>query len=748
MTKVTDTFDRADSTSLGANWTEVVGDWAIVSNQCECNDDDGATGYYARHVTDVGSSDMYAEVVTNSTQTDGSSNTGPAVRMRAAANTSYQFTTNLNDSCAFWRIVAGTETQITTFTTAIAVGDRARLEAVGRTLRAKVNDSLVAVTQDTNITDGQRGGLNGYNNVGTDVVRINNFEAGALTDDLVAAYVADWSAQTARVTTATSTPTIPAQVAAGDLVCVVATVRATTSAISAPAGQGWSQVELASGNSLRMYLFAKIWGLGGQTDDTTPDFTKDTGSVGWFTTAFIIRNPLHASRPWTSVGAAIVASGQQSNAAAATATAPSVTHDGSNRTLVRLFSSADDNALATPSEGALIFGGAAYDATDISQAMTIREDVTVATSTGTATVAETVNGNDASNGITLVVAIPTPTVNATASAPLGGSFTGAAVPTVLATLAAPLGGTATLTAVPTVHATLTATLGGTGSATATRTTSATAAAGLGGTGSAMAVRSTSAVASSTFGGTATATAGTTALATAALGGTAAAAATVQRAAVASSSLGGTGTATATRATNATAAGSLGGSASATALVAHPAIAASDFGGSASATATTQRSATTTAPLGGVSAAAATVNHPATAAGSFGFNADAFAGGGAVVNATAAAALGASVGASAAVTHIAQAVAALGGSTNATAIAQHEAVLAALLGGVTTATAQVQRNATALAALGFNAAASVGQDDPNPVHVAFADAVNAVTFDDADGFALTEAVGVRIEEMAA
>lgn len=751
MTKVTDTFDRADSSSLGASWAEVVGDWAIVSNQVECNDDDGATGYYARYETDVGSSDMYAEAVTNSTQTDGSSNAGVAVRMRSGANTSYQFASNLNDSHAFWRIVSGAETQIATFTATLASGDRVRLEAVGRTLRAKINDALVAVAQDTNVTTGQRAGLNGYNNVGTDVVRLNNFEGGALTDDLVAPYVADWSAQTARVTTATSTPTVPAQVAAGDLVCVHAVVRATTSAISAPAGEGWSQVELASGNSLRAYLFAKIWGLGGQTDDTTPDFTKDTGTVGFFTTAFVVRNPKHATAPWTSVSSAIVASGQQSNAAAATATAPSVTHTGNNRTVMRLYASADDNALATPSTGALIFGGASYDATDIAQAMSVVEDITVTTNTGTATVAETVNGNDASNGITLVLAVPSAsTVNATAAAPLGFSAAAVALPTVNATATASLGYVSSLVATPTVNATLTATLGGTATATATRQTSATAAASLGGTATAAAAPQRSAIAAAALGGTATATATPTVQATlaASLGGSASATATRQTFPTAASSLGGTASATATRSISATATGALGGTASAIATRQTSATATALLGGSGTSTAIVTRSATAAANLGGTATATAGVSHAGTASSSLGFHAEAFATDGSVVQATAAAALGGAVAASATTSHIAQAVAALGGSANGAAISRHEAVLAALLGGTTTATGVVRHDAGALAAFGFTAAAVVGADDPNPAHVAFGDPGGFTIRETDGGHRFTEAVGVLFQEAAA
>lgn len=432
MTVVSDNFNRADAGTLGGSWTAIVGTWTIVSNQAECNDDDGGTGYYARYDTDVGGSDMYAEAVTNSTQTSGGSNAGPVVRMRSGATTSYQFTTNLNDSCAFWRVVAGAETQIATFTAAVAAGDTLRLEAIGATLRAKVNGAIVAFTQDTNISDGQRGGLNGYNNVGTDVVRVNDFEAGRITDDPPGgAYVVNWGIHSEGVITP-RTPDLPTNptVAAGDLILVPCVVRDDTQTISPDGTEGWSTIQTATQTGLKQTLFAKVWGLGGQTDDNSPEFSVTSATAGFGLVPVIVRNPQHTTAPWTSVASAIVASGQQSNAASATATAPSVSYTGTHATVMRFFSSADDNALGAPSTGALVFGGANYDTAsgnDFSQACSVQEDITVTTSTGTSTVTETINGNDVSNGITIVIAIPAASVNASAAnAPGAGTANQAA----------------------------------------------------------------------------------------------------------------------------------------------------------------------------------------------------------------------------------------------------------------------------------------------------------------------------------
>lgn len=658
MTAVSDNFNRADSSSLGASWTEVVGDWAIVSNKVQCNDDDGGTGYYARYETDVGSSDMFAQAVTSATQTDGSSSTGLAVRMRAAANTSYQLTTrHAGDTIGNWRIVAGSETQLNFQTgannvsTPIASGDTIRLEVVGSLLRSKVQGALVGLTVDTNITDGQRAGLNGYNNIGTDVVELDDFAGGALAADggLVAPYVVGVSAQVTGTGT-TLTPTVPPVVAAGDLVIAQATCRDAAQTMANPGSEGWAAGENPSQTGLEDRQFAKVWGLGGQTDDTTPSFSIGSGTAGWGVTLTVYRNPAHATAPWTSVASAIVAAGSQTNASSATVTAPSVTHDGTNRTVVRLYSSADDNALNAPSAGALVYGAAAYDSTDgndFAQGSSVRENITVTTNTGTATVTETAVGNDINNGITLVLAIPSAaTVNATLAASLGGTAAATATPDHPATLAASLGGTATATATPDHPATLAAALGGAASATATPDHPAVLAADL--------------------------------------GASAAATAVVTHSATATADLGFTATATATRETAAVASAALGGMATADAVVDHPAALSASLGASAVATATVEHPAAMDAPLGFTAAAEATID-------------------GQPVNAVLDAVLGGTATATAVVEHLATAVAALGGAAAAVATVSHSATAVADLGFVAAATATIPAGA-----------------DPNPTVVRLGD----------------------------
>lgn len=417
MAAVNDNFNRADAATLGAAWTAVTGVWEIVSNRCQNNTDAGSPGYYARFETDVGSSDLFAQAVVTSVQASANSNTGVCLRQRVAANTSYQVTgRHAADTLAFWRIVAGAETQLTPQTGTSTVpavwgsGDTVRGEAVGQLIRAKINGQVVGFAKDATITDGQRVGLNAWNEVGTDVAEVDDWAGGALVADggLVGPYVVGVSDQVTGVAT-TLTPTVPPVVATGDLVVVQGTSRDAAQTMTNPASEGWSSLLSPSQTGLEDVLWAKVWGLGGQTDDTTPTFSIGSGAAGWGATVTVWRNPSHSTLPWTSVAAAVLASASSANASNATVSTPSATHTGTHRTTVRFCSTADDNDVRTNQHGGLVYGGVNYDSTtgnDLSQACSVLEDVTVTTNTGTSTFVEVVNGADVSNGMTIVLGIP------------------------------------------------------------------------------------------------------------------------------------------------------------------------------------------------------------------------------------------------------------------------------------------------------------------------------------------------------
>lgn len=211
-----------------------------------------------------------------------------------------------------------------------------------------------------------------------------------------------------QVTTTTScTPDISAKdVQAGDLVVAHCVSRnSSANAISAPSGEGWSSVSninRAVGTGFVHTIFAKIWGVAGNTDDTTPTFTIGTsGTLGFSVVLSIWRNNKNNSQPWASVSQAIIASAtDNSSAASATPSAPSCswTSQTDKVSYMRIWSTADDNNLGSPSAGTLAYGGTSYHTTtgdDHACGMTWQTGVSGSGSpSGTATLTEASNGND------------------------------------------------------------------------------------------------------------------------------------------------------------------------------------------------------------------------------------------------------------------------------------------------------------------------------------------------------------------
>ncbi len=64
QTTITDDFNRADSDSLGANWTERQGDWDIVSNHLK-NITSAGTANVAHHNTALSSADYFVQALVN-----------------------------------------------------------------------------------------------------------------------------------------------------------------------------------------------------------------------------------------------------------------------------------------------------------------------------------------------------------------------------------------------------------------------------------------------------------------------------------------------------------------------------------------------------------------------------------------------------------------------------------------------------------------------------------------------------------
>lgn len=174
----TDNFNRADSATLGADWT-VVGsntDLGIFSNMVDVT----AIGSHADVQTAATwPNDQYAQVVITATRAAGGDNA--LVRGSTAANTTYgggHYADNeiVYDS-VIWKKVAGTYGTIATNATDIVASDTLYLEVQGTSLLLKVNGTdRVGPSTDTAIASG-RAGLFAHHTA-TNVGLLDTWEGG------------------------------------------------------------------------------------------------------------------------------------------------------------------------------------------------------------------------------------------------------------------------------------------------------------------------------------------------------------------------------------------------------------------------------------------------------------------------------------------------------------------------------------------------------------------------------------------
>jgi hypothetical protein len=149
----TDDFNRADSSTLGAGWVEVSGDWSIVSSRLSA----GAAGgtIILRAAGAMASSDHYAQVTIATTAA-----VSHGVWCRGNANISQGYLwRNDGSSWNLFAVVGGSFTSIGSFAGAAVNGDVAKVQAVGSTITAYVNGVQRVSVVDTNVPTGTSVGL-------------------------------------------------------------------------------------------------------------------------------------------------------------------------------------------------------------------------------------------------------------------------------------------------------------------------------------------------------------------------------------------------------------------------------------------------------------------------------------------------------------------------------------------------------------------------------------------------------------
>lgn len=190
MTTITESFNKADSSTLGPDlsWTELIGDLVVSSNLCA---NTGSTGnYVARADSTLSSSNTYAQcAVTTSVQVYA----GVILRKdNTATDTKYEFYAAwASDNFLIQKRISGTPTSLATGGTLTGTtGGTVYGEVTGAnpgTLTLKWDTVQQVQTTDSDIDTGTYAGVIIFNDVSSLSVTIDNFEAGDLAADVSAA---------------------------------------------------------------------------------------------------------------------------------------------------------------------------------------------------------------------------------------------------------------------------------------------------------------------------------------------------------------------------------------------------------------------------------------------------------------------------------------------------------------------------------------------------------------------------------
>lgn len=410
--------------------TEVQGDWSKASNAARLNTTSDTTEDYLQNdLGDVGSADMYTIGVVAVISAYGEAYV--CVRGSSGAFTFYNYGFDTDGVQYLQKVLSGAVTNLQTNTSGItpAANDVLKCIVLGDLLMGYYNGSReMIVAGGSAITTGQRGGIAGYRITGT--MSMKGMSSGAFTD-LLYPVVLSSQAQVPKTTETTTTVAVPAEgQVAGRMTIVHFTGKTTGGDVTAPAGEGWTRLgSLIGGTNLYDTAYAKVWGLGGQTDNTTTgNFTATNSPTtnGWGYTVTVVANPQHSLAPWTSVAAAVDTTGGSNHAAADPMVSETITPGGAHATILRFFGSSDDNNHINPSPAntgvTYAYGGTTYQqatgTTDYAQSLAFFEDQP-ASASGTLSMAQGSNGPDTYDTLIVVLKIP-PT-----STPISGSDTGA-----------------------------------------------------------------------------------------------------------------------------------------------------------------------------------------------------------------------------------------------------------------------------------------------------------------------------------
>lgn len=179
-----DDFNRADNTSLGANWSEVAGDLEIISNTVQNRTAVEAVATYTGTITPSDYSvSTIAQTVT------GTSNNAGIIGRYVDINNFYYLRILQGTGFQLFKKVGGATTQLgSTYSTTITNGvpHTIKLEMIGSTINGYYDDVLRITVTDTAFASAGKAGIrinNGLANSGqVDDFSIDEIPAGTSTN--------------------------------------------------------------------------------------------------------------------------------------------------------------------------------------------------------------------------------------------------------------------------------------------------------------------------------------------------------------------------------------------------------------------------------------------------------------------------------------------------------------------------------------------------------------------------------------
>ena len=163
MTVARDNFTRANSGSLGANWTSnsgafTAGTYTISGNAAFStgNGQQAASFWSANSFAN----NQYSEIVLSGSALGTTNHGGGPIVRATAGDNYYRLYVNLQNiasNIGLIKVVGGVSTALASATRTMALGDQIRMEIIGSTLNGYVNGVLVLTATDTSFSSGSPG---------------------------------------------------------------------------------------------------------------------------------------------------------------------------------------------------------------------------------------------------------------------------------------------------------------------------------------------------------------------------------------------------------------------------------------------------------------------------------------------------------------------------------------------------------------------------------------------------------------